>query len=88
MKFGGHRHSIHCTTFHSSTLSMLVLALRLTSHGHRMAATAPGITSSHHQVQNRKGAKELFLLWERNVFTMKHTSTHHTLWRVLFLLSL
>lgn len=62
MKFGGHRHSVHYTAFHSSTLSMLVLTLRLTSHGHRMAATAPRITSSHNRVQNRKEAKELFLL--------------------------
>lgn len=73
---------------------MSVLVLRLASPGREMAATAPGITSSHDSVQKRKGRKgaEEPSHWlsppsERKIFTLKKTSPHHTLWRVLFLLS-
>lgn len=89
MKSGGHKHSVHLAPSSTPAPSAYCrLPLGATSRGHEMAATVPGITSSHNSVQNRKGAKELFLLSERKILTMKHASTHYTLWRVLFIVTL
>lgn len=89
MKSGGHKHSVHLAPSSTPARSAYCcLPLGATSRGHEMGATAPGITSSHNRVQNRKGAKELFLLSERKILTMKHASTHHTLRRVLLITTL